>query len=290
MKSKFEHHTYRLQIECGGNGRSEFNPPASGNQWAVGAVGCPEWTGVRLRDVLEACGVAKNAVYIGYHAADTHLSGDPKKEPISRGVPMAKALEDESLIAFAMNGGDIPWLNGHPLRIVTGGWPASTSGKWVKQIVVRDRVHDGEKMTGHSYRVPKYPVAPGTSVPEEDFVIIESMPVKSIVTFPKSGVSHPLAEPLSCRGHAWAGDLEVSEVHVSIDFGATWTKAKLDKPANRLAWQRWNAEVRFPQKGYYEVWARAVDSQGRSQPMIVPGWNPKGYLNNACHRVAVQAV
>ncbi len=288
LKEKFEQHTYQLQIECGGNGRSEFNPPASGNQWTVGAVGCPEWTGVRLRDVLQSCGIKDSAVYIGYHAADTHLSGDPTKEAISRGVPMSKALEDESLIAFAMNGADIPLLHGHPLRLVTGGWPASTSGKWLKRIDIRDRVHDGEKMTGSSYRVPRVGVAPGSEVPDEDMVIIESMPVKSLVTFPQSGITHDLGKNMVCRGHAWAGDIEVGAVDVSIDFGATWRKAELNKPVNRLAWQRWNAEVTFPKAGYYEVWARATDSKGRSQPMIVPGWNPKGYLNNACHRIAVQ--
>src|SRR5690606_27828572 len=99
-----------------------------------------------------------------------------------------------------------------------------------------------------------------------------------------------LAEPFVCRGQAWAGDLEVKEVHVSIDFGSTWQAAALKKPANRLAWQRWNAELTFPEKGYYEIWVRAVDARGKSQPMLVPGWNPKGYLNNACHRIAVQAV
>jgi len=290
LKAKFPHHTYRLQLECGGNGRSEFNPPAHGNQWTVGAVGCAEWTGVRLRDVLEDCGIKENAVYIGYRAADTHLSGDPKKEPISRGVPMRKALEDETLIAFAMNGADIPWQNGFPLRLIAGGWPASVSGKWLTKIEVRDRIHDGEKMGGDSYKMPKYPVAPGSKVPEEDFVIIESMPVKSIVTFPMSGATHPVAETFTCRGHAWAGDLEVKEVHVSIDFGTTWIPADLNKPANRLAWQRWNASLTFPKKGYYEIWARAVDAAGKSQPMLVPGWNTNGYLNNACHRIAVQAV
>ena len=76
---------------------------------------------------------------------------------------------------------------------------------------------------------------------------------------------------------------------ISIDFGATWQKAKLRKPANRFAWQHWTARTTFPETGYYEVWARAVDDQGRSQPMVVPGWNPRGYLNNACHRIAVMA-
>jgi hypothetical protein len=80
----------------------------------------------------------------------------------------------------------------------------------------------------------------------------------------------------------------VSAVALSIDFGATWRRAKLQSPANRLAWQHWNATIDFPQTGYFEVWARAIDSAGRAQPMVVPGWNPKGYLNNACHRIAVQ--
>ncbi len=115
--------------------------------------------------------------------------------------------------------------------------------------------------------------------------------MKSLVTFPQSGIQHPLKEGFSCRGHAWAGDLGIQEVHVSIDFGASWKKARLEAPANRLAWQHWSVEgIRFPSVGYYEVWARAVDEKGTSQPMILPGWNPKGYLNNACHRIAVQAV
>ena len=114
------------------------------------------------------------------------------------------------------------------------------------------------------------------------------MPVKSLITFPKSGAQQALGEKFAVRGHAWAGDLEVEEVHVSIDFGATWQKARLTKPVNRFAWQHWNAGIEFPQPGSYEVWARATDSLGRSQPMVLPGWNPKGYLNNACHRIAVQ--
>ena len=290
LKEKFEHHTYQLQIECGGNGRGEFNPPAKGNQWTTGAVGCPRWTGVRVRDVLESCGIKPDAVYIGYYGADVHLSGDPDKVVISRGVPMAKALEDETLLVWAMNDEDLPLLHGYPLRLLAAGWPASASGKWLQKIVIRNVVHDGPKMTGQSYRVPCQPVAPGTDVPDEDMCIIESMPVKSLITDPPSGIDHKLGDKLALRGKAWAGDLAVSELHVSTDFGATWTQATLKAPVNRLAWQLWDAEVEFPQPGYYEVWARAVDSNGRSQPMVLPGWNPRGYLNNACHRIAVQVV
>tara|TARA_B100000900_G_scaffold336515_1_gene298258 strand:- start:400 stop:1650 length:1251 start_codon:yes stop_codon:yes gene_type:complete len=290
LKKTFRHHTYQLQLECGGNGRSEFFPPARGNQWTTGAVSCARWTGVRLRDVLQRCGIADSAIYIGYNAADTHLSGDPDKAPISRGVPMHKALEDETLIAWALNGADIPPLHGYPLRLICSGWPASASGKWLNEILIRDRIHDGAKMTGSAYRVPCGPVAPGTVVPNSDLCIIQSMPVKSLITFPKSGIQQNLTAPLNLRGHAWAGDRAVSAVAISIDFGATWQTCRLKPPINRLAWQQWSTKVTFPQTGYFEVWARATDDQGHSQPMVVPGWNPKGYLNNASHRIAVAVI
>ena len=290
LKTKFKTYTYQVQLECGGNGRSEYYPPAKGNQWTLGAIGCPEWTGVRLRDVLNSCGLKEDAVYTGYYGADTHPSGAPGKVVISRGVPIRKAMEKESLIVWAANGQDLHIMNGYPLRIITGGWPASTCGKWVKKIVVRNKVHDGPKMTGSSYRVPCYPVAPGEDVAKDDMCIIESMPVKSLITYPKSGIKISRGKALEVRGHAWAGDLKIKRMHVSIDYGATWMKCDLKGPKNRLAWQRWFAEITFPQKGYYEVWARATDTSGRMQPMVVPGWNPKGYLNNACHRIAVRVV
>ena len=287
LKANFEHYTLQLQIECGGNGRSEFFPPARGNQWTTGAIGCPEWTGVRLRDVLEFCGVKDDAVYVAYEGADLHLSGDASKRPISRGVPMHKALEDESMIVWAMNGEPLPLLHGYPLRLLCAGWSASVSGKWLTNILLRNRVHDGEKMLGQSYRVPCKPVAAGASVADEDMCIIESMPVRSLITFPKSGISHAASESLEIRGHAWAGDLSVVDVFTSIDFGATWQQASIESAANRLAWQHWSASVDFPEPGYFEIWARAVDSDGNSQPVVSPGWNPRGYLNNACHRIAV---
>lgn len=288
LKSKFKQHTYQLTLECGGNGRSEFDPPAKGNQWTIGAVYCASWTGIRLRDVLEDVGIKDDAVYFGYHAADIHLSRDPTKEPISRGAPMAKALQDETILAFKMNGEDIPLAHGYPLRVVAGGWPASVSGKWLQRISVRNIVHDGTKMTGTAYRMPCKPVAPGAKVADEDMCIIESMPVKSLITYPKSGATISKGKTLTVRGHAWAGELQVAKMEYSIDFGATWKTCMLDKPANRLAWQHFSAEIDFPQEGYYEVWAKATDSKGVAQPMLLPGWNPKGYLNNACHRIAVK--
>ncbi len=290
IKEKFEIHTYQLTLECGGNGRSEFNPPAKGNQWTVGAVSCANWTGVRLRDLLNEVGLKSDAVYVGYYGADKHLSGDEHKNPISRGVPIEKALQDETLLAFAMNGKPIPKAHGFPLRLVAGGFPASASGKWVNRLSVRNKVHDGAKMGGSSYRVPCEQVAPGSKVEDENMCIIESMPVKSLITYPKTGAMINEGKTLKINGHAWAGELSVVKMEYSIDFGSTWLACQLEKPVNRLAWQHWNAEVNFPQKGYYEIWARAMDSSGKGQPMVLPGWNPKGYLNNACHRIAVKVV
>ncbi len=288
LKTKFEQVSYNITLECGGNGRKEFNPPAKGNQWGSGAVGCAKWSGVRLRDVLEDVGVKSSAVYIGYYGADIHLSGATDKDPISRGVPIEKAMADESLIAWAMNGEDIPLLNGYPLRLVFGGYPASCSGKWLNRIVVRNKVHDGQKMTGSSYRVPCKPVAPGSKVVDDDMCIIERMPVKSLITYPMTGATIKRNQKLPISGHAWTAAERVTQVAYSIDFGVSWRTCDLSQAENRYAWQRFNAQIQFPEIGYYEVWVRATDSDGMTQPMLLPGWNPKGYLNNACHRIALK--
>lgn len=288
LRSDFEVVTRQLVLECGGNGRAFFVPGASGNQWTTGAVGCPEWTGVRLRDVLNAAGVKDSAVYTAHFGNDPHLSGDPDRVPISRGVPIAKALEEDALIAFAMNGEDIPAIHGFPLRLMVPGFPGSASQKWLNRIWVRDQVHDGPKMGGYSYRLPAYPVAPGTEVPEEDMVVMETMPVKSLITNPASG-SQVSASGFDIRGHAWA-DGEVATVETSIDFGQTWQQAELDAPVNAFAWQHFRQSIQVPQAGYYEVWAKATDTQGRRQPITTPGWNPRGYGNNMVHRIAVLAV
>jgi len=289
LKQNFKHYTYQLVHECAGNGRAEYNPPGHGNQWTTGGVGCCEWTGVRLRDILEVAGIKDDAVYIGYYGQDKHLSGKAEV-PISRGVPMRKALEAEALIAWAMNGQDIPLVHGYPLRVIFGGWPASASGKWLTRISVRNKIHDGPKMNGADYRLPLNPVAPGarTQTDNEHMRIIEAMPVKSLITYPRTGAQLTTGKELELRGHAWAGDRKITAVHVSYDYGATWHKCEVQKARNRNCWQRWTAQLKLPQAGYFEIFVRATDSAGVMQPMLVPAWNPGGYLNNACHRIAVQ--
>lgn len=289
LKSRFENVTRRLVIECGGNGRAFFQPGTSGNQWTMGAVGCPEWTGVRLADVLNAAGVKKTAVYTGHYGNDVHLSGEADKVVISRGVPIAKALEEDAIIAWAMNGEPLSALHGFPLRLIVPGYPASASQKYLNRIWIRDKEHDGAKMTGDSYRIPAYPVAPGTEVPESDMVVLTDMPVKSVITFPQTGAKVQPGTASEVRGQAWCGKGDVAAVHVSIDFGQTWHEARLEPAPNRFSWQRWRAEVTLPQHGYYEVWARATDQDGISQPPLSPVWNPRGYANNIQHRIALVA-
>src|SRR5690349_21806764 len=119
-------------------------------------------------------------------------------------------------------------------------------------------------------------------------MILESMPVRSIITSPANGAELPNgARSINLRGAAWAGDKTVRQVDVSIDYGQSWQKADLAQPKNRYDWQRWTASVALPTQGYYEIWSRATDQDGRMQPHVAANWNPQGYGGNAFHRVAV---
>ena len=168
------------------------------------------------------------------------------------------------------------------------GWAGSASQKWLTRIQLRDREHDGQGMKGTSYRVPVAPIVPGSESDGAGFQILESMPVKSVITAPADGTRPPAGtRELAVRGHAWAGDLTVREVFVSLDFGQSWQAADVAAPVNPYAWQRWSTTLALPSAGYFEIWARAVDGSGVSQPFAAPNWNPGGYGGNAYHRIAV---
>jgi DMSO/TMAO reductase YedYZ molybdopterin-dependent catalytic subunit len=288
LKSRFSPKTYRMVLECGGNGRSAFQPEARGNPWTNGGAGCAEWTGVPLADLLKAAGVKDSAKYTAHYGADPHLSGDTTKESISRGMRLPKAMDEHNLVVFAMNGEPLPNIHGGPVRLVVPGWPGSLSHKWLTRITLRDREHDGQGMTGTSYRVPNKPMVPGGKADEKDFRVLEAMPVRSITTSPSNGTRLPAGtREVAVRGAAWAGDLTVSRVDLSTDFGQTWSPAALAPPRNRYDWNRWTATLKLPSDGYFEIWTRGTDSEGRMQPPIAAGWNPQGYGGNAMHRVAI---
>ncbi|SFC88908.1 Tat (twin-arginine translocation) pathway signal sequence [Bosea sp. CRIB-10] len=288
LKQKFTHKTFRMVLECGGNGRSFFQPQARGNQWTNGGAGCAEWTGVPLADVLQSAGLKSTAVHTGNYGADQHLSGDATKDAISRGVPIAAALEPHALLVWGMNGQPLPAIHGGPLRVIIPGFPASVSHKWLKRIAIRDRVHDGQGMGGTSYSVAIKPMIPGGKTDDANMRTMTDMPVRGIITNPANGTRLPAGtRKLALRGAAWDGHEGVSRVDVSIDFGATWQPAKAAEPKNRYDWRRWTTEVELPSDGYYELWVRATDSKGRAQPHVAGGWNPQGYGANPMHRVAV---
>lgn len=288
LRKRFKAVTYRTVLECGGNGRAFFQPTARGNQWTNGGAGCAEWTGVPLSEVLRAAGLKDSARYTGHYGADPHLSGDAKLVSLSRGMPIPKAMEQHTLIAFQMNGEPLANIHGGPVRLIVPGWPGSLSHKWLTRIWIRDREHDGSGMGGTSYRVPIRPMIPGGKADDSNFRILESMPVRGIITNPANGTRLAAGtRTLDLRGAAWDGDHGISRVDVSIDFGATWTQAKAAPPKNRYDWVRWTAAVNLPVDGYYEIWVRATDNEGRAQPHIAGNWNPQGYGANPMHRIAV---
>jgi sulfite oxidase len=288
LKCRFPQKSFRMVLECGGNGRSFFEPEAEGNPWTHGGVGCAEWTGVSLGDVLREAGLKETALFTGHFGADPDKHGSYERQAMSRGVPIAKALDEHTLLVWAMNGEPLPFIHGGPLRLVVPGWPGSLSQKWLTRIWIRDREHDGPGMTGLSYRVPIRPLPPGSNGQDTEARILESMPVRSIVTAPADGRRYPEGtRSIEIRGAAWAGDDEVARVDVTIDGGATWVEAETTLPRNRYDWVRWQASLILPGNGYYEIFARAIDSQGRAQPFRAANWNPNGYGCNVMHRVAV---
>lgn len=284
IRQKFTHVTQRMMLECGGNGRAFFSPETKGVQWHHGGAGCAEWTGVRLRDVLAAAGLKETARFTGHFGADPALDAEHPSPPISRGIPIAKAMDENTLLVFAMNGEDLLPVHGFPLRLVVPGWAGSVSHKWLTRILVRKDRHDGTLMDPWHYRVPASPMNYGDKFDPTKFVDLEAMPVRSIITSPAQGAR--VAAACSLRGAAWAGDRPVRQVEISKDKGASWQQAGLSAPKNPYDWTRFTAQVTLA-AGTHELWSRATDSEGNAQPEEARGWNPQGYCANPVHKIKV---
>jgi DMSO/TMAO reductase YedYZ molybdopterin-dependent catalytic subunit len=238
--------------------------------WSDGAVGCVEWTGVPLAALLERCGLKPTAVYTGHHSADISVSG--RRPALSRGLPIAKALAPDTLVAWAMNGEDIPAIHGGPLRLVAPGYPGSAWQKWISRIEIRDRVHDGRLM--EEYRI--------------DGEVIEEMPVNCVITRPAIGFETPAGQPLRVGGYAWSGRSRITKVCVSADGGRSWLEAKLgEQPDSRFAWRRFDIEFARLSPGPVTVIVRAHDEHA-AQPLTsrTAAGNPIGYCNNVVRSVS----
>lgn len=283
LKARFETVTVAAVIECAGNGRAFLDPPVSGAQWHHGAVACARWTGVRMADVLAHVGLRSDAVYTGHHSPDRQI-GEPDREALSRGLPIAKALAPETLLAFAMSGEPLHALHGGPLRVVAPGYPGSAWQKWLDRLDIRDREHDGEKMGGTDYRIPVVPMRPGDPVDPAQFAVMTDLPVKSMITSPAEGFQCRTGEAIEVRGFAWSGAVPVARVEISADGGATWVPCQLDDADGPYAWRRFRASL-TPRAGPVSFIACATDVAGRTQPLGASTWNPRGYANNGTHRV-----
>ena len=270
-------------LECAGSGRSGYQPRASGTPWLpTGGMGCPKWGGVRLRDLLQAAGLKPGAAHVAGQGGDPGAVATAA--PVIRSVPMKKAMDEDTLVAWAMNDAPLPFVHGYPLRLVVPGWVGSASTKWLHTLTVLAAPFKGTFMDS-SYRIPRFPVEPGTKMPP-DAVSTEAWPVKSMITFPAPNARFKPGEAIAVRGKAWVGEGSVDRVEVSVDEGKTWRPAQLAKGSGRHAWRSFTYEHKAEAPGYVTFLARAWDDRGNAQPAL-PAWNPLGYFWNAWHRVGV---
>ncbi len=279
---KLRSFTTQAMVECAGSGRAGFQPRPSGTPWLpTGGMGCPTWTGVSLADVLKLAGVKAGAVHVAFSGDD--IPAVPTAPKVIRSIPLAKALERHTMIAWGMNGGDLPRIHGYPLRMVVPGWVGSASIKWLSGIEVLDAPFKGTYMDG-SYRIPQPPVPPGSRLPPGS-PITEAWPVKSMITLPGPGDRYRAGGLLVVRGSAWAGDHGIERVDLSVGGGA-WQPANLAPSGDKYAWRRFRLEVPLTQPGELVILARATDEKGNTQPVSAT-WNPLGYFWNSIHRVGI---
>jgi len=283
LKRSFRPVTIQAMLECAGSGRTGFQPTPRGTPWSpTGGMGCPRWTGVRLSDVLRAAGVKANAVHVAGQGAD--FGAVPTLAPLIRSIPTAKALEENTLLAWDMNGAPLPKVHGYPLRLVVPGWAGSASIKWLHTLTVLDAPFKGTYMDD-SYRMPRHAVAPGDRMPP-DAVSAEAWPVKSMITSPTAGARYRVGEPVLVRGKAWVGEGSIERVEISLDEGSSWQPAQLDPRGDKYAWRGFRHLHRAQRPGYQTFLARAWDNKGNAQPLMAT-WNPLGYFWNSVHRVGV---
>jgi DMSO/TMAO reductase YedYZ molybdopterin-dependent catalytic subunit len=274
-------HAVTVTLECAGNGRAFFDPPVAGIQWEKGAVGTARFAGARLADVLNKAGVKPTGQYVAMNGADKPLG---KMPDFVRNVPIKKALDADTILAYEMNGEALPILHGFPLRAVVSGWEGAYSVKWLTDIQVIEKEYDGF-FVKTAYRFPNRPIAPGEAVAPQDMIPLTGLVVKSFINSPLDGATVAPGK-IRMSGFAWAGESNISKVDVSMDNGSSWFPAKLGKERERYAWQSFEYEFDIARPGSYLLMSRATDDKGNVQP-IAPWWNPSGYLWNVIDKVRI---
>jgi len=273
--------TVTATLECAGNGRAFFDPPVAGIQWRRGAVGTARWTGVRLVDLLKRAGALPSGTHVWMAGGDRPFGTQPS---FVRQLPIAKAADPDTLVAYAMNDVPLPSDHGFPLRVIAPGWEGAYSVKWLDRLTVAPRDHDGFWVAS-AYRYPATRVAPGAAVDAKQMEPLTGLAVKSLITRPLEGA---VVAPgrVAVAGFAWAGETDVAKVDVSTDGGASWQPARLIGDRVPYTWRRFEFAFDVTRPESYTILSRATDGRGHTQP-VVPPWNPSGYLWNAPDQVRI---
>jgi DMSO/TMAO reductase YedYZ molybdopterin-dependent catalytic subunit len=246
-------------VECAGNGRSFLQPQVHGVQWGAGAIGHAEWTGVPLRLVLEKAGTLPQAVEVLFEGWDRGTEADhPEPMYFARSLPLAKALQPDTLLAFRMNGEPLEPNHGFPVRLFVPGWYGVASVKWLRRIEVLDR-------TFHGYFQSKKYVVQRRSAHGDETAIVRDMVVKSEIIRPAQGAVLG-AGTNRIFGIAWAGEQAVARVDVSTDGGSSWNLAELVGPRAAYSWTMWEYLWEVMEPGSYSLLARTTAEGGQVQP------------------------
>ena len=273
---------------CSGNRRGLSDPHVAGVQWGYGAMGNARWKGVRLRDVLAKAGVRKEAVEVVVDGADRAVVG--ATPDFVKSLPVWKALDENTLLAWEMNGAPLPRWNGEPVRLVVPGWTATYWMKHIASIQAVSQPFKGFWMST-AYRIPKgkFPVVDRFLSQEADASTpITEMVVSSLVTSHRGGERVRVGEPVQVKGVAWDGGYGIQAVDVSADGGATWYRAELGQDLGRFAWRPWTFAFRPQRPGALTVMARATNRIGATQTSELI-FNPAGYHNNVMQRLELSA-
>ena len=274
---------------CSGNRRGMFQPHVPGVEWGIGAMGNARWKGVRLRDVLNKAGVTPAAKEVAFNGADAGaIDATPD---FIKSIPVDKAMDENTLIAFEMNGKPLPHWNGFPARLIVPGWAGTY---WVKQLThidVRSQPQGGFWMNP-AYRLPagRFPAADRFPTQETQAnVPITDIVVSSLVTSIRDGQRFHPGQEVNVAGIAWDGGRGIKEVQVSTDAGRSWQPAQLGRDYGPFAFRRFGYRFRPDRDGVYLVMARATNRRGDTQTMELVH-NPAGYHHNVVQRLMIEVV
>src|SRR5580700_4822257 len=273
--------------QCSGNSRGYFQPRVPGAQWSHGAMGNARWTGVRLKDVLDRAGVKAGAVQVRFNGLDEPVV--PEAPDFMKSLDIDHARDGEVMIAYAMNGEQLPLLNGFPLRLIVPGWFSTYWVKMLNDIEVLDKPDDNYWMAT-AYTIPDTPhanISPGQTGVK--LVPINRMPPRSFFTNIVADASFPINSKIPVRGIALGGDTGVAKVELSSDGGKSWQPTKLGDDHGKYSFRQWQADVTLPQMGSSSLLVRCTNLDNIVQPDS-PNWNGSGFMRNVVENLRVTAI